>query len=109
MVPLAMCGSYSSISSIVHLCFSRSASVANRWTFCFARSPYGIGCRTAATLSPIFLRMSATRRVVWLLPEPVRTAHTATTGFVLLIIVLVALSTLKSAPAALTSEQRSMT
>ncbi len=49
------------------------------------------------------------RRVVWLLPDPVRTAHTEITGFRLLIIVVVALSSLKSAPAALTSEARSIT
>ena len=49
------------------------------------------------------------RRVVWLLPEPVRTAQTAMTGFVLCSIVVAAPSSLKSAPAALTIEARSST
>ena len=45
------------------------------------RSPYGIGWRRTATRLPSFRKSSATRRVVWLLPEPVRTAQIAATGF----------------------------
>ncbi len=42
-----------------------------------------MGWRTATTLWPIFCKTSHTWRVVWLLPAPVRTAHTATTGLLL--------------------------
>ena len=41
----------------------------------------------AATWRPLVLRIWATLREVWLLPQPVRTAQTETTGFVLLTIV----------------------
>ena len=57
-------------------------SVANRWTTCLVRSPYGIGWRKTATRFPSSRSSCATRRVVWLLPDPVRTAQIATTGFV---------------------------
>ena len=77
-----MWGSYSSISSMVHLCFFRSSRVANRCTFCWARSPYGMGWRMATTFLPSFCSAFTTARLVWLLPQPVRTAHTDTTGFV---------------------------
>jgi hypothetical protein len=49
-------------------------------------------------------RISDTRRVVWLLPEPVRTAHTETTGLVDLIWVVPMPIRRKSAPAASTAE-----
>ena len=39
-----------------------------------------MGWRIATTRRPFARRMAATRRVVWLLPAPVRTAHTDTTG-----------------------------
>ena len=48
-------------------------------------------------------------RVVWLLPAPVRTAHTAITGFVLLTIVWSGPSRRKSAPSAFTSAERCIT
>ncbi len=48
-------------------------------------------------------------RLVWLLPLPVRTEHTATTGTGLSIIVERAPSRLKSAPAASAEEARCMT
>jgi hypothetical protein len=50
-----------------------------------------------------------TRRVVWLFPEPVRTAVIDTTGFVDFTIVDAGPSNMKSAPAAFTSAERSMT
>lgn len=34
----------------------------------------------AATLYPMLRKIFDTRRVVWLFPDPVRTAHTETTG-----------------------------
>ena len=49
------------------------------------------------------------RRLVWLLPQPVRTAPTLMTGLVLLIWVWRSPSMVKSAPAALTMEPRLMT
>ncbi len=39
-----------------------------------------MGCRTTTGVFPWSRKVAATFRVVWLLPEPVRTAHTATTG-----------------------------
>src|SRR4029453_15333545 len=65
---------------MVALAATRSSTGVNRCTAWLARSPYGIGWRTATTLRPAARRISATRLVVWLLPAPVRTAHTATTG-----------------------------
>jgi hypothetical protein len=53
--------------------------------------------------------MRATRRLVWLLPLPVRTAHTATTGFSLVNIVARGPSSVKSAPAASAREARCIT
>ena len=47
------------------------------------------------------MRIAATRRVVWLLPEPVRTAQTETTGLRLLIIVSPGPRRTKLAPAAM--------
>ena len=81
-----------------------SASVAKRWTRIASRSPYGIGCRTRTTSRPASRRIRPTRRLVWLLPQPVRTAQTATTGFVLSSIVELGPSSRKSAPAAITTE-----
>ncbi len=54
-------------------------------------------------------KVSQTLRVVWLLPTPVRTAQTATTGLVDLIMVWEAPSRLKVAPQAMTSEALFMT
>ena len=104
-----MCGSYSSRSSIVHSWRSRSSNVAKRWQICFVRSPYGIGCRTAATLLPAALRILTTAREVWLLPAPVRTAQTAMTGLVLCSIVCRCPNMQKSAPQAFTSAALCMT
>ena len=63
----------------------------------------------AATFRPCSLSMAAMRRVVWLLPDPVLTAHTEITGFVLLSIVSAAPRILKLAPAELAIEPRSIT
>ena len=60
-----------------------------------------MGWRMAATWRPFSLRISATRRLVWLLPEPVRTAQTETTGLRLLIIVSSGPRRTKLAPAAM--------
>ena len=62
----------------------------------------------AATFLPMAIRIWLTRRVVWLLPQPVRTAHTETTGLLLLIMVSRGPSRMKLAPAAMTSEALSM-
>jgi len=40
-----------------------------------------MGWRTTTTFFPQDLRIRATFLVVWDFPQPVRTAHTATTGF----------------------------
>ena len=77
-----------------------SASVANRCTRIASRSPYGIGWRTSPTRSPAASSSSPIRRLVWLLPQPVRTAVTATTGFVASSIVERGPRSRKSAPAA---------
>ncbi len=61
-----------------------------------------MGWRMAATRKPISRRINETRRVVWLLPEPVRTAQTETTGLVDLICVFFMPIRRKSAPAAST-------
>ena len=50
-----------------------------------------------------------TRRDVWLLPEPVRTAHTDTTGLVLVIWVSSGPSRVNDAPAAITMALTDMT
>jgi hypothetical protein len=55
------------------------------------------------------LRISVTRRAVWLLPQPVRTAPTAMTGRVLSIMVWAAPSSENSAPAAFTRQAWCMT
>jgi len=55
------------------------------------------------------LRISATRRVVWDFPQPVRTAHTATTGFSEATWVEVGPNSQKSAPAAPATAARSIT
>ena len=54
----------------------------------------------AQPAGPASSRMRPTSRLVWLLPAPVRTAHTATTGFSLSSIVERGPSSVKSAPAA---------
>ncbi len=63
----------------------------------------------AATFLPMAIRIWLTRRVVWLLPLPVRTAQTEITGLLLLIMVSRGPSRMKLAPAAMTSEALSMT
>ena len=102
--PATMWGSYSSRSSIVHWCRSRSSIAAKRCTFCFTRSPYGMGWRTETTRRPFARRRLATRRVVWLLPAPVRTAHTETTGTFAFSMLAFGPISRKSAPQASTSE-----
>ncbi len=56
----------------------------------------------ATVFSPRSRRSPATLRVVWLLPEPVRTAVTATTGFFDGIMVAAVPRRVKSHPRALT-------
>ena len=80
-----------------------------RWTRWRTRSPYGIGWRTRAGFSPSPSRSSATRRVVWLLPAPVRVAQTATTGLRLRSMVRSGPSRVKSAPAASTRDATCIT
>src|SRR4030042_3266825 len=63
-----------------------------------------MGWRMAATLYPMLRKISDTRRVVWLLPEPVRTAHTETTGLVDFSWVVFIPISRKSAPAANTDD-----
>ena len=104
-----MCGSYSSISSIVHLCRRMSSRVWNLCTFCSERFPYGMGWRTTTGFFPMSLRIRAIRLVVWLLPLPVRTAHTATTGTRAASMVWSAPSRRKSAPSATRREACSIT
>jgi hypothetical protein len=60
-----------------------------------------MGWRTATTFLPIAFSICTTLRLVWLLPQPVRLAHTATMGLVDAIMVRAGLSSWKSAPAAL--------
>ena len=76
---------------------------AKRCTRWARRSPYGIGWRTTTTRFPASRRVCATRRVVWLFPEPVRTAQTATVGTSALSVVSFGPSSVKLAPAARTS------
>ena len=80
-MPIRTGSSYSSRSSTVGCEASISSSVAKRWTRIASRSPYGIGCRTSATFRPASSSACPTFRLVWLLPQPVRVAQTATTGF----------------------------
>ena len=68
-----------------------------------------MGWRTATTLRPAARRISATRLVVWDLPDPVRTAHTATTGTAATSSVCLGPSSRKSAPAARTLEATCIT
>ena len=58
----------------------------------------------ATTRIPRFRSSRATRRVVWLLPLPVRTAHTETTLTLARSMVALGPSSRKPAPAASTSE-----
>ncbi len=53
--------------------------------------------------------MALTRRVVWLLPQPVRTAQMLMTGLLLFSCVSRSPSSLKSAPQALTRDALCMT
>ena len=68
-----------------------------------------MGWRTTAIFLPMPLRISLTRRVVWLLPAPVRTAQTATTGLLLGSMVRREPTMQKSAPAAWAREARCIT
>ena len=68
-----------------------------------------MGWRMTATFLPRALRYSQTLRVVWLLPQPVRTAQTAMTGFLEGSMVCFQPMSRKSAPAALTMEALCMT
>ena len=104
-----MRGSYSSRSSIVVLCLSKSSYDSNRWQICFFKSPYGIGCLIATTLFFFSLRMLAIRRVVGLFPDPVLTAQTAMIGTSEGSIVLQGPINLKSAPLLSTIEARFIT
>ena len=61
------------------------------------------------TLRPRSRRIAAALRVVWLLPQPVRTAHTDTTGRLDTSIVSRVPSSRKSAPAATARDARCMT
>jgi hypothetical protein len=63
-----------------------------------------MGWRITTTPLPQARSRRTTRRVVWLLPLPVRTAHTDTTGTFDLSMVLRDPRSLKSAPAASTIE-----
>ena len=68
-----------------------------------------MGCRTTTTRRPAARNKPATRREVWLLPLPVRTAHTATTGTRAWSMVLWGPDRPKSAPAASAREARCIT
>ena len=63
----------------------------------------------ATTFFPSFLRMLLMKRVVWLLPAPVRTAVMPMTGFDDLIMVLSAPSSSKSQPWAMQRLARCIT
>ena len=108
-IPSAIGGSYSSRSSIVGREASMSSRVAKRWTRIASRSWYGMGWRTRATFRPASRRIRPTLRLVWLLPLPVRTAQTPTTGFDDVNIVERGPSSVKSAPAASAIDARCMT
>ena len=86
-----------------------SPIVAKRWTRIASRSPYGIGWRIRPTRRPASSSERPIARLVWLLPLPVRTEQTATTGTGHGIIVARGPSSVKSAPAARASEARCMT
>jgi hypothetical protein len=62
-----------------------------------------------ATSSPASMSRRPTRRLVWLLPAPVRVAHTATTGLVLCSIDARGPTRRKSAPAAMAIDALCMT
>ena len=102
IMPIRTGSSYSSRSSTVGCEASISSSVAKRWTRIASRSPYGIGCLTSATFRPASSSACPTLRLVWLLPQPVRVAQTATTGFDEWSIVASGPISRKSAPAAST-------
>jgi len=68
-----------------------------------------MGWRTTTTFLPISRRRSDTRRLVWLLPDPVRTAHTEITGTLDSSMVSFQPIRRKSAPAARTIEARCIT
>jgi hypothetical protein len=59
---------------------SRSSMVAKRWTACAAKSPYGMGWRTATGCRACLRRSAATSRETGLFPHPVGTAQTEITG-----------------------------
>jgi hypothetical protein len=103
-IPIPTGSSYSSRSSTVGCAASISSSLANRCTRIASRSPYGIGWRTSATRRPASSSACPTLRLVWLLPHPVRTAQTATTGFDEPSIVASGPSKRKSAPVESTSD-----
>jgi len=86
-----------------------SSMLAKRCTRIASKSWYGIGCLTIATLSPAWRNTCPTCLLVWLLPAPVRTAHTATTGLLLGSIVASGPSRVKSAPAASTRDAKCIT
>ena len=81
-----------------------SSSVAKRWTRIASRSPYGIGCRTSATLRPGVEQDLPDRRLVWLLPQPVRVAQHGDDGLGRAQHRRLGPSSRKSAPAASTIE-----
>src|SRR5579871_1755325 len=83
---------------------SRSSMEPNRWTAWAARSPYGIGWRITATRRPLLRKNRATYRERGLLPDPVRTAQTLTTGFEDRIIVEAGPASTKLGPAARTAD-----
>ncbi len=101
-IPIRTGSSYSSRSSTVGCDASMSSRVANRCTRIASRSPYGIGWRTSATFRPASSRARPTLRLVCDLPQPVRVAQTATTGFAECSMVASGPSSRKSAPAAST-------
>ncbi len=68
-----------------------------------------MGWRTATTLCPSDCKTAHTWRVVWLLPLPVRPAHTDTTGLRLFSCVEAGPISRKSAPAAIASDALCMT
>ena len=86
-LPRATCGSNSSISSTVQLCFSRSEISAKRIDLLREQIAVGHRVPDGDDLEAAAIRFSMIARDVWLLPAPVRTAPTATTGFELLICV----------------------
>ena len=63
-----------------------------------------MGWRTTTVFFPSPVRISQIFRVVWDLPQPVLTAHTAITGLAARSMVWAAPGSMKSAPAAMTWE-----